>query len=296
MGESENKEASPRVGEPGGPVPAAVGGSTFPVRARLPRRNTAVLLMVLVVTLTVLAALVGWRISARAEPPRTFRLTGLGHSSFLLETPGGARLLLDPLSPSLGYPVSPVAADLVLVSHGHFDHANVAQATGQPEVLQAVSGEPPRVQSLQRTFRDVTVRSVASWHDALGGKERGPNGIWVIEAAGVRIVHLGDLGHLLTKEQLEAIGAVDVLLIPVGGTFTIDEQQARKVIAQLAPRRYVIPMHFATPRLKMKLPLAPLAPFLRGWKSRVAQIEGPTLVFDSRPSGQGLEIIVLATP
>ncbi|MBM4319674.1 MAG: MBL fold metallo-hydrolase, partial [Deltaproteobacteria bacterium] len=145
-------------------------------------------------------------------------------------------------------------------------------------------------------FRDGVVRNVASWHDEMNGRERGPNSIFVVESGGLRFVHLGDLGHELTPAQVKEIGPVDVLFVPVGGTFTLDERKARQVVRQLSPRRLVVPMHYATPTLKAKLPLAPLAGFLRGWRNPVRRVEGSTLTLESKPSSKGMDVVVFAFP
>lgn len=261
---------------------------------RMLQTNTAGKLMAAMFAATLLAGIAGWRISARAHAGQTtFRITAYGQACFLIETPGKTRLLLDPLPPKLGYAAAPVSADLVLVSHTHFDHSNVAMAQGAPQVLWGVDQQTNAFRSVQHTFADGSVRNVASWHDAVQGKERGPNSIFVIESGGLRLVHLGDLGHELAPEQVAAIGPVDVLFVPVGGTFTIDQQVARKVVAQLAPRRVVIPMHYATPALKMKLPIAPLKDFLRGWRSPVQRNEGPTLSLDAAAPAKGMDVVVL---
>jgi L-ascorbate metabolism protein UlaG (beta-lactamase superfamily) len=87
---------------------------------------------------------------------------------------------------------------------------------------------------------------VGAYHDAKEGSERGKNAIFVIETAGLRIVHLGDLGHLLSEKEIERIGPVDVLMVPVGGVYTINGAEAKKILEQLKPRQYILPMHYGT--------------------------------------------------
>jgi L-ascorbate metabolism protein UlaG (beta-lactamase superfamily) len=99
------------------------------------------------------------------------------------------------------------------------------------------------------------VRTVGVYHDDMGGVERGKNAVFVIEVDGLRIVHLGDLGHLLTAAQVRQIGPVDVLLVPVGGVYTINGTEAKEVVAQLKPRQYVIPMHYGTDAYDELLPV-----------------------------------------
>ena len=153
-------------------------------------------------------------------------ITWLGHSCFQLES-GGWRVVLDPYSGVPGYPPLQIQANRVLCSHEHYDH-NFRQA----------------VQLLLETLPSpFSITSIASWHDDVQGKKRGPNTIHLLQAENLRILHLGDLGTLLTPEQLLQIGHVDIVLLPVGGTYTIDPQQARQVARQLNDPA-VLPMHY----------------------------------------------------
>jgi L-ascorbate metabolism protein UlaG (beta-lactamase superfamily) len=146
-------------------------------------------------------------------------------------------------------------ADLVLMSHLHSDHTQTDQIVNfkdlKPEqIVKALKGdgsgrtEWSRIEG--RTFKDVKFSTVGTYHDSVGGMNRGRNGIFVIEVDGLRIVHLGDLGHLLTDKQLRAIGDVDILMIPIGGVYTINGLDAAKVVEQLKPKRYILPMHYGT--------------------------------------------------
>ena len=97
-----------------------------------------------------------------------------------------------------------------------------------------------------KTVKDVRIRNVGTFHDTQQGMERGRNAVFVIEADGLKIVHLGDLGHILTDEQVRQIGPMDVLMVPVGGVYTINGSKAKEVVAQLKPKRYILPMHYGT--------------------------------------------------
>ena len=154
------------------------------------------------------------------------KITWCGHSCFLLETAEGSAVL-DPYAPGSvpGLTLPPLTADLVLCSHGHGDHS-YAQGV-------ALSGREPG-------FR---VTTIPCFHDDRGGKLRGENRIRVIEAEGRRIAHLGDLGHPLTAEQLAALGQIDVLLIPVGGHYTIGPETAAQT-AKAVGARITVPMHY----------------------------------------------------
>lgn len=153
------------------------------------------------------------------------KLTWLGHSCFLLESEG-FRALLDPYKGVRGLEDIAVEADAVYCSHGHADHAYTDQVT-----LTAGKENP------------FLVEKIGSFHDNQGGALRGRNTIHRFTAQGVSVVHLGDLGHQLTQEQLSAIGGCDVLLLPVGGTYTLTYEEAKQVDEAVGPR-VTVPMHY----------------------------------------------------
>jgi len=128
------------------------------------------------------------------------------------------------------------SADIVTVSHHHHDHGNVAVVKGNPEVVSRVG---------RTKARGIEVKGIASYHDEVGGELRGNNIIFCFEVDGIRVCHLGDLGHLLDDKQVKEIGSVDILLIPVGGYYTIDAKAATEVCDQLKPK-VIIPMHYKT--------------------------------------------------
>ena len=152
-------------------------------------------------------------------------ITWLGHSCFLLEN-GGFRVVLDPYKGVPGLRDAALEADAVYCSHGHFDHAYT-------EELRLTSGRE----------NHFDVAEIPSFHDGQGGALRGRNTIRRFTAGGVTVVHLGDLGHQPSQEQLEAIGSCDALLLPVGGTYTLDAQEARQAAEAIGPR-VIIPMHY----------------------------------------------------
>jgi len=179
----------------------------------------------------------------------------LGHAAFLIASEDGVRIITDPYEPegydgALRYGPITDEADIVTVSHDHADHNYVAGVPGNPVVV---------TESIK--LSGISFRTIDSYHDDAQGAERGINRIFCFEVDGIRICHLGDLGHLLSPEQVALIGKVDVLLIPVGGHFTIDAQAATRVIDQLQPS-VVIPMHFKTP--KVDFPIGPVDDFLAG--------------------------------
>ena len=152
-------------------------------------------------------------------------ISWLGHSCFLLNS-GGFRLLLDPYHCVRGLPDVAAEADVVCCSHDHFDHAYLDQIT-------CTAGKPS----------PFTVEEVQTFHDDQGGKLRGENTVRRFTAEGISVVHLGDLGHQLNSEQIAALTPCDVLLLPVGGTYTIDAAAAAELVRRLHPR-LVLPMHF----------------------------------------------------
>lgn len=185
-----------------------------------------------------------------------------GQSMFRLLSPRGADIAIDPFG-EIGYRIperQEVGVGIVTISHEHPDHNNpdLAQAN---VVLRGLTDDG-WAQIDQRPTRDVRIRTVPSWHDDSRGAERGRNAIFIFETGGLRIVHLGDLGHRLTQEQIDAIGPVDVLLVPVSGFFTIDAAGATKVMKQLRPR-VTIPMHYKTEDVTIR-ELQPVDPFLEG--------------------------------
>ncbi|MGI5838873.1 MAG: MBL fold metallo-hydrolase [bacterium] len=186
------------------------------------------------------------------------RIKWLGHACFLLEYADGTRVVTDPFGP-IGYPPPAVRADIVTVSHGHHDHNAVGEVTGSPQVVDK-PGET-KAGSLKFT-------GVSTFHDSNGGKDRGPNLVFCIEGDGMRLCHLGDLGHIPDAGQIKAIGKVDILLLPVGGFYTIDAAAAQKVAELLAPG-IIIPMHYKTPAIDF--PIETAEPFLQ----KYANVETP---------------------
>jgi len=162
----------------------------------------------------------------------------LGHSAFAITSNKGVKIIADPYttSPTLTYGQITEPADIVTVSHQHYDHNNVAAVMGNPQVVSRAG---------RSAVKGIEIKGIASAHDDSGGRVRGGNIIFCFEVDGVAICHLGDLGHRLDDRQLKEIGRVDVLLIPVGGNYTIDAKAATVVCNQLKPR-VVIPMHYKT--------------------------------------------------
>ena len=184
---------------------------------------------------------------AQATSRPVAHLTWYGQSCFLLESASGTRILMDPVAANLGYlPPADLHADAVTISHEHPDHNNLAIVQGRPRIFRGLTPDKKGWIRIDDRVKDITVRSVGVYHDQKRGAELGLDTVFVFETGGVRIAHLGDLGHPLTDQQISAIGSVDVVLVPVGGGTTVDAQEATHVVDQIRPRLLVIPMHFKT--------------------------------------------------
>ena len=208
------------------------------------------------------------------------KIKWLGHASFLITSDSGVRIITDPYEPNdkLLYGTINESADIATVSHDHSDHGNVAAVKGAPQVVKG-----------DAEIKGIKFKGIATFHDSSGGKERGSNTIFCFEVDGVKVCHLGDLGHELTTEQAAQAGAVDVLLLPVGGFYTIDAAVAGRVAEQLKPRM-VIPMHFKNS--KCDFPIAGVEEFLRG-KSDTRQPDASEVEFRAGEMPPTTQIIVL---
>lgn len=164
-------------------------------------------------------------------------LQRFGQSFFRLDTQG-VTIAIDPFSknPEAGLSRVPrFRADIVLVTHEHDDHNNVEVLEGEPLILRGPG---------EYEAKGIFIEGIASFHDRAGGRERGTNTIFVIESEDLRVVHMGDFGEAnLSEEEREKIGTVDILLIPVGGTYTIDGREAASLVHKIEPKA-VIPMHY----------------------------------------------------
>ena len=167
----------------------------------------------------------------------------LGHSSFYIKG-SSASVVTDPFEPSsVGIRFPKVAAEIVTISHNHDDHNKAELVDGVKKVIQGAG---------EYEVEGVSIIGISSYHDSKKGQERGLNTIYVFEIDKLRIAHLGDLGHKLDDKTLEEIGDIDVLMIPVGGVYTIGPQEAVFITRAIEPR-LVIPMHFNSPGLNPKI-------------------------------------------
>lgn len=170
-------------------------------------------------------------------------ITWLGQSCFKLQS-GELVVVLDPFSKDIGLTPPRFRADLVLVSHDHYDHSNASALGGEPFLISGPG---------EYEVKGVYVHGVETFHDKVQGKERGMNTIYNIKMEDLSIVHLGDFGEgEMRDETLEEVGEADILMVPVGGKYTVGAEEAAKIIKQIEPR-YVIPMHYKIPELKLDL-------------------------------------------
>lgn len=210
------------------------------------------------------------------------KIKWLGHAAFLITSEEGLKIITDPYSVGGGINYGKIeeSADIVVVSHKHGDHDNVSTVKGKPEIVDAPGS---------RRVKGVDFRGIPSYHDEAKGRQRGANIIFCFTVDGMRICHLGDLGHQLDTSQIAAIDGVDILLIPVGGFYTIDAKGATKVCEKLSPR-VAIPMHLKT--AKCDYPIAGVDDFLKGKKS-VRQLNASEAEFKKDQLPSATETVVL---
>lgn len=185
-----------------------------------------------------------------------------GHSSFGISDSEGMKIVTDPYDPIMGYTFPSVSTQILTISHNHFDHNYLLyENLLYKQLYFSTTGS--------FKYDGIKMEGIPSWHDNEQGALRGPNTIYTYEINDIKVCHLGDLGHQLSKEQIKSIGKVDVLMIPVGGNFTIDSAEAVQVINSINPK-VIIPMHYSTDISYLKDYLAPLDDFidkakLEGW-------------------------------
>ena len=204
----------------------------------------------------------------------------LGHSSFLIKTKT-ARIVTDPFDPEMvGIKFSKTEADVVTVSHQHKDHNQFKNITG-------INGADPLMIDMPGEFEKLGVRifGFQSFHDKTQGSERGENIMYKFESEGISVLHCGDLGMIPDESFLETIGEVDILMVPVGGIYTLDADEAVSLVKKIEPT-IVIPMHYGTNKL------APVSDFTKKFG-----LDNPTplprLIYKKEEIEQEMKVIVL---
>ena len=209
------------------------------------------------------------------------KIRWLGHSSFLITAADGTRIITDPYGvyPDLHYAQIEETADIVVVSHKHSDHFG-AKVKGNPKMV--TGGGRKKVGNIEFNGLD-------TYHDTSSGSQRGVNTVFCFTVDEVKLCHLGDLGHLLSGPEIAELGQVDVLMIPVGGFYTIDAAAASKICNQLKPK-VIIPMHYSND--KCAFPISGVDDFLKG-KAGVKRLNTSDLELKAGQLPQATEIIVL---
>lgn len=168
-------------------------------------------------------------------------ITWYGQSCFRIQS-GELVLVTDPFSKDIGLKPPTGQADIVTVSHDHDDHNNISVIKGDPFVVDGPG---------EYSLKGISIVGIPSTHETANGGGEGENTIYVMDIEGMKVCHLGDQGAKLTNDQIEAMGDIDVLFIPIGGTFTLNADEALDVIGQIEPR-VIIPMHYQINGLKIK--------------------------------------------
>jgi len=219
------------------------------------------------------------------------KISWAGQSCFQISVSNGkehsADIVIDPFDEKSGLKVPSLSADILLITHDHHDHNNekAVKPTGQGSPF-LISGPG------EYEVKGVFIQGISAFHDDKDGKERGINTIYVFEAEDMKFCHMGDFGQKqLTDEQLEKIEAIDVLMIPVGGTYTINSSEAQKIIQQIEPK-IVIPMHYALPKLDVEL--EGVDKFLKAMgKDKIAPIDKLTVKSSTLPKEGAMEVVIL---
>ncbi|MBI3627546.1 MAG: MBL fold metallo-hydrolase [Candidatus Sungbacteria bacterium] len=189
-----------------------------------------------------------------------------GQSSFKIQS-GELVIATDPYHKEIGLTPPRFKADIVVVTHEHPDHNNIETIPQAGEAEGAFIVRGPG----DYEIKGVTITGIETFHDKVSGKERGANTAYIIELENIRLLHLGDFGEAkLRPETIDALGEIDILLVPVGGTYTIDAEEAAEIASQVEPK-VVIPMHYKIPGLKVNL--APVDTFLKEMGAKSAEVE-----------------------
>ncbi len=212
------------------------------------------------------------------------RIEWCGHSYLVIRPPGGPVIAIDPHDGgSVGLPECRVKADYTLITHGHFDH-NAHEMSGGKVIIQRYG---------EFTLGPVRVTGLRFHHDRAGGSLRGDTAAYILDLGGIRIAHMGDIGHVPPPEALRPLEGVDLLALPVGGVYTIDAIEAN-IIVEMARPKLVLPLHFWIPG--MTLPLDPPERFLQSSRLRRYRVEGGSFeVEPGLPEGRPTVVILERT-
>jgi L-ascorbate metabolism protein UlaG (beta-lactamase superfamily) len=206
-------------------------------------------------------------------------ITWLGHSCFRIRG-SQAIIITDPFPPTIGYTLGKQTADIVTISHPHPSHSYDEGISGEHRLVKGPG---------EYEISGVLILGIGAFHDAVKGQSRGKNTVYLMEVDGVAICHLGDIGHVLDNGQVEEMGNVDILMVPVGGASTINAAMAAEVIRKLEPK-IVLPMHYRTPQTNRDL--EPVDNFLK--EMGLSQVEPrPKLTISKSNLPLTTQVIVL---
>ncbi len=195
--------------------------------------------------LTLISAVgLGLSLLIPSDAAHALTLRWFGHAFFVVTSSDGVRVAMDPFG-DIGYSVPEVAANVVTVSHEHGDHNVAERLAGPTAILRGLKPGGADWNPISYDLRDVRITALPAYHDNAEGRKLGLNTIFIVETGGLRLAHLSDVGHTLSEATLEAMGRIDILLVPVGGRFSIDGRQAREIMARLRPR-ITVPIHYKT--------------------------------------------------
>ncbi|HAK41935.1 MAG TPA: MBL fold metallo-hydrolase [Clostridium sp.] len=199
-------------------------------------------------------------------------ITWFGHSCFLLENSCGEKVLMDPFNKCLGGTPYKGSVDIVTISHDHFDHNYTDLINPGAMIINT----PCLYES-----SSIKIQGIPSYHDNIKGAKRGNNIIYIIETDNLRLCHLGDLGHMLSDKELDLLGTLDILFIPVGGNFTINPEIAAKLCSKIQSK-LVIPMHYKVPHIDF--PVYGIEKFIAFMKNAM-NLKSHTLTIDTPLEG-----------
>ncbi len=216
-------------------------------------------------------------------------ITYIGHSCFKVKGKN-LTLIFDPYNPEkTGFKLPKLEANVVLVSHGHDDHNFISGISSIDEGQELFIINGPG----EYEIKGAHVQGLSTYHDDKQGKERGKNTIYYVELDGLYLLHLGDLGHMPSDEILEQLNSVDVLFVPVGGTYTIDYKVAADVISEIEPS-FVVPMHYQTDKLVgLSKELDPLDKFISSFGSDVVRKESKLKISGKSDLPEETQVVVL---
>lgn len=208
--------------------------------------------LVLGALLLISALLLGVRwTGAQAEKNTAPTIAYYGHSFYVVTSSTGTSVAFDPHAiPAYGRTPG-IKADVICMSHEHNDHTQIGAIENFKDAKKIAGwtggGFRADWNIVDEKVKDVRIRSVGLYHDDMDGMKYGKVAAFIVEMDGWKIAHLGDVGHMLSREQIQQIGKVDVVMVPVGGIYTLNGTDAQKVVEQVRPKEYIFPMHYGTP-------------------------------------------------